>query len=54
MKKSCSGSISLYCSMIFLFILAFLGSLLWLSKQQIMKTGLGTGVRPLCDTEGTD
>ena len=40
MKKSCSGSISLYCSMIFLFILAFLGSLLWLSKQQIMKTGI--------------
>ncbi len=38
MKKTCKGSITVFHSMIFLFVLAFLGSLFWFGKRQIMKT----------------
>ena len=40
MKKSCLGSITVFYSMIFLFVLAFLGSLLLYSRQRVWKTGI--------------
>ncbi len=40
MRKTYSGSITVFCSMVFLFVLTFLGSLFWLGKQRIMETGI--------------
>lgn len=40
MKKACAGSISVFYSMIFLFVLAFLGSLFLYGKQRLMQTGI--------------
>ncbi len=42
MKKTCAGSVTVFCSMIFLFVLSFLGSLMLFGRQQTMKSWIRT------------
>ncbi len=49
MKKTCNGSITVFYSLIFLFVLFFGGTLFWFGRQQTMKTG----IRNDLDTAGS-